>query len=264
MTLSRWVTVPATILSLSVLATACSESNSTSSPSPSTKVESVDSVSPALQRYGDEVLEDQLWQRPGLAPRERSIVTVAAMIARNQTVELPYYMNRALDSGVTPGELSEMITHLAFYSGWPDAMAAVEVADDVFSARDIDTDQLAEERPELLPVDQEFESARRTRIEGTYGTTGQGVQQFTTDVLFQEVWLRPGLPPRDRSLTTVSALVATGLTGQITSHLNIAMDNGLTDEQADEVLTQLAFYAGWPRVFSAMPIFKEVLDARPL
>lgn len=246
-----------------VLATACSETSSTGdSNSAAAQVDSVESVSPALQRYGDEVVEDQLWQRPDLAPRERSIVTVAAMIARDQTAELPFYMNRALDSGVTPGELSEVITHLAFYAGWPNAMAAVEAAKPVFAARDIGTDQLPEAEPELLPIDEEFESARRARIESTHGTTGQGVQQFTTDVLFTDLWLRPDLPPRDRSLATVSALVATGLTGQITSHLNIAMDNGLTEVQANEVLTQLAFYAGWPRAFSAMPVFKEVFEAR--
>jgi len=244
-----------------ILASACSESSS-SGDANSTATQ-VESVSPALKRYGDEVLENQLWQRPDLAPRERSIVTVAAMIARNQTAELPFYMNRALDNGVTPAELSEIITHLAFYSGWPNAMAAVEAAKPVFAARDIGTDQLPAAQPELLPIDQEAEDARRTRIESTHGTTGLGVQQFTTDVLFTDLWLRPDLAPRDRSLTTVSALVATGLTGQLTSHLNIAMDNGLTEAQANEVLTQLAFYAGWPRAFSAMPVFKEVFEARP-
>ncbi|WP_235623885.1 carboxymuconolactone decarboxylase family protein [Mycolicibacterium goodii] len=251
-------------LASAVLATACSESSPSGDADPTAQVESVDSISPALKRYGDEVLENQLWQRPDLAPRERSIVTVAAMIARNQIAELPFYMNRALDNGVTPAQLSEIITHLAFYSGWPNAMAAVEAAKPVFTARDIGTDQLPDAKPpELLPIDQEFESARRARVESTHGTTGQGVQHFTTDVLFTDLWLRPDLPPRDRSLTTVSALVATGLTGQITSHLNIAMDNGLTEAQANEVLTQLAFYAGWPRAFSAMPVFKEVFEARP-
>ncbi|WP_264057362.1 carboxymuconolactone decarboxylase family protein [Mycolicibacterium frederiksbergense] len=222
----------------------------------------MESVSPALQRYGDEVLENQLWQRPDLSPRERSIVTLAALIARNQTVEMPYYINRALDSEVTPAEVSEIITHLAFYTGWPSAMSAVEAAKPVFAARDIGTEALPSAQPELLPIDEEFESARRTRIETTHGTTGQGVQRFTTDVLFTELWLRPDLPPRDRSLITVSALVASGLTGQITSHLNTAMDKGLTQIQADEVLTQLAFYSGWPYVFTAMPIFKQVFEAR--
>ena len=87
--------------------------------------------------------------------------------------------------------------------------------------------------------------------------------QYTTDVLFRDLWLRPSLAPRDRSLVTVSALVAAGQVAQIPYHLNRAMDNGLTKAQASEVLTQLAFYAGWPNVFSALPVAKDVFAKRP-
>ena len=66
--------------------------------------------------------------------------------------------------------------------------------------------------------------------------------------------------PRDRSLVTVSALIASGQVAQVGYHLNRAMDNGLTQTQASEVLKQLAFYAGWPNVFSALPVVKEVFD----
>ena len=86
--------------------------------------------------------------------------------------------------------------------------------------------------------------------------------QYTTDLLFRDLWPRPALAPRDRSLVTVSALVANGQTAQVTYHLNRAMDNGLTKEQASEALTQLAFYAGWSNVFSAIPIFKGVFEKR--
>jgi len=90
-----------------------------------------------------------------------------------------------------------------------------------------------------------------------------GVVQFTTDVLFRDLWLRPALAPRDRSLVTVSALVASGQSAQITFHLNRALDNGLTKAEASEALTSLAFYAGWPNVFSALPVVKSVLEKRP-
>ena len=90
-----------------------------------------------------------------------------------------------------------------------------------------------------------------------------GVVQYTTDLLFRDLWLRPALTPRDRSLVTVSALIASGQVAQITYHLNRAMDNGLTKSQASEVLTQLAFYAGWPNVFSALPVAKAVFEKRP-
>jgi 4-carboxymuconolactone decarboxylase len=90
-----------------------------------------------------------------------------------------------------------------------------------------------------------------------------GVVQYTSDLLFHELWLRTGLAPRDRSLTTVSALIATAQIAQIPYHLNRAMDHGLTKAQTSEVLTQLAFYAGWPNVFSALPVVKDVLEKRP-
>ena len=81
---------------------------------PMSKSDDIRTVAPALEKYAHEVVQGDLWKRPGLSPRDRSIVTVAALIARDQTVELPYYLNLALDNGVKPAEISEIITHLAF------------------------------------------------------------------------------------------------------------------------------------------------------
>jgi 4-carboxymuconolactone decarboxylase len=89
----------------------------------------------------------------------------------------------------------------------------------------------------------------------------QGVVDYT-DMLFDDVWQRPGLAPRDRSLVTVSALIVSGHSAQVTFHLNRAMDSGLTKAQASEMLTHLAFYGGWPNVFSVVPVVKEVLAKR--
>ena len=77
--------------------------------------------------------------------------------------------------------------------------------------------------------------------------------------LFRDLWLRPDLAPRDRSLVTVSALVAAGQVAQIPYHLGRAMDNGMTKEQAGEVLTHLAFYAGWPAAVTGLGVAREVL-----
>ncbi|WP_083946169.1 carboxymuconolactone decarboxylase family protein [Pontibaca methylaminivorans] len=81
--------------------------------------EDVQSVAPALEHYATDTVANGLWQRPGLAPRDRSIITVATVIARNQTVLLPEQLQLALDNGVKPAEISEIITHLAFYGGCP-------------------------------------------------------------------------------------------------------------------------------------------------
>ena len=220
-------------------------------------------VAPALEKYTQGRLLGEVWKRPGLAPRDRSIVTLAALIARNQTIEMPYYLNLALDNGVEPREMSEIITHLAFYSGWPNAMSAVAVAKEVFAQRKIGSDQLPRASPQPLPLDEAAEAQRAARVGEQFGAVAPGVVEYTTDVLFRDLWLRPDLAPRDRSLVTVSALIASGQVAQIPYHLNRAMDNGLTQAQAAEVITHLAFYAGWPNVFSALPVAKEVFEKRP-
>src|SRR2546426_11148341 len=104
---------------------------------------------------------------------------------------------------------------------------------------------------------------RNAAVEQQFGNVAPGVVQYTTDVLFRDLWLRPDLAARDRSLVTVSALIASGQVAQIPYHLNRAMDNGLTQAQAAEALTHLAFYAGWPNVFSALPVAKDVFEKRP-
>jgi 4-carboxymuconolactone decarboxylase len=219
-------------------------------------------VAPALERYEQGALFGNLWRRPDLSPRDRSLVTLAALVARNQAAELPRYLDLAMDSGVRPGEISELVTHLAFYSGWGNAMQAVAVARDVFSRRGIGAEQLPAASPELLPLDEAAEAQRAAQVAQSVRPTAPGLDQFTTDVLFRELWLRPGLAPRDRSLVTVSALIASGQVAQVSYHLSRAMDNGLTRAQAGEVVTHLAFYAGWPNAFSAVPVVKSVFDGR--
>ncbi len=225
--------------------------------------EDVRKVAPALEAYTQNRLLSDVWKRPGLAPRERSIVTLAALIARNQTIEMPFHLNLALDNGVKPREISEIITHLAFYSGWANAMSAVAVAKDVFAARNIGADQLPAASVTPLPIDETTEAQRATRVQEQFGSFFPGVVQYTTDVLFRDLWLRPDLAPRDRSLVTVGALIASGQVAQIPYHLNRAMDNGLKQAEAAEVVAHLAFYAGWPNAFSALPVVKDVFEKRP-
>ena len=223
----------------------------------------VKSVSPALAAYTEGTLLGDVWKRPGLSARDRSIVTVSALIARNQTAQMRNYLDLALDNGVKPSELSEIITHLAFYSGWENATSTVAIAEDVFQQRGIGPDQLPPARVQFLPLNEVAEKQRATSVEQNFGAVAPGVVQYTTDALFRDLWLRPALAPRDRSLVTVSALIASGQVAQVTYHLNRAMDNGLTQPQASEVLTQLALYAGWPNVFSALPVVKDVFEKRP-
>jgi 4-carboxymuconolactone decarboxylase len=83
---------------------------------------------------------------------------------------------------------------------------------------------------------------------------------LTDETLFADIWERPELSPRDRSLITVAALITNGSTEQLSGHLTRARENGLTDDELKEVIVHLAFYAGWPRAMSAIAVAKNVLN----
>lgn len=90
-------------------------------------------IAPHLTEISDRVLFDDVWQRPGLIPRDRSLVTISALIGLYRGNELPFHLKKALENGVTPDEIIEVITHLAFYSGWPTASSALNTARQVFA-----------------------------------------------------------------------------------------------------------------------------------
>ena len=91
-------------------------------------------IAPKLAELTDEVLFGDVWERPGLSKRDRSLATVAALVALNRPDQLRSHLALARQNGVTETELIETITHLAFYSGWPNAISAVTVAREVFRA----------------------------------------------------------------------------------------------------------------------------------
>lgn len=99
--------------------------------------ESMRWVSPALADYTDEVLYGDVWRRSDLNLRDRSMITVSALIAAGHTAQLAGHLNRALDNGVTPSEIAGMITHLSFYAGWPNTVSTLGVARPVLEERGV-------------------------------------------------------------------------------------------------------------------------------
>lgn len=92
----------------------------------------VGDLAPKLVELTEQVLFGDIWERPGLSKRDRSVITVSALVSMNRTDQLPFHLRRALENGVTEDELVELITHLAFYSGWPTAMSAIRLAKEAF------------------------------------------------------------------------------------------------------------------------------------
>lgn len=219
-------------------------------------------VSPALARYESTVLIEDVWTRPGLSRRDRALITLAALVARAQPAPLPEAVACAMDAGVTPKEVSEIVTHLAFYAGWGSAVTAAPVLAAAFTERGIGVEKLPSAEPTLLPLDRASEDKRASTVQQNVGSVSQSLADDTGAMLFRDLWLRPDLVPRDRSLVTVAALIAGGQFAQITFHLGKAMDNGLAKDEASETLSHLACYVGWPNAMSAVPVFKSVFESR--
>jgi len=104
-------------------------------------------------------------------------------------------------------------------------------------------------------TDKQPSAARRA-----YGDFAPKIVELTDEVLFGDIWERPELNKRDRSLITCTALVALGKTEQMNFHFPKALENGVTKEEIIEMITHLAFYAGWPSAMSALSKAKELLD----
>ncbi len=217
-------------------------------------------VAPGLGHFTDDVLFGDVWLRKELAPRDRSLITVAALVSTGKIAQISGHTRRALDNGVKPEELGELITHLAFYSGWPNAISAVVEVKKVFEERKIGPLPSAEAPP--LALDAVAEAARAASVERTVSPTAPELANLTNRVLFGDLWRRPELSARDRSLITMAALISMGQPEQLPFHANRAMDNGLTRSEAAEVVTHLGFYAGWPRSMSALPVLERVFAQR--
>jgi 4-carboxymuconolactone decarboxylase len=106
------------------------------------------------------------------------------------------------------------------------------------------------------------EDKQPSGAEQAFGDFAPAFVGYTDDVLFGQVWDRPQLSPKERSLITVAALTTGGSSEQLTYHLGLAKKNGATEEELIEAITHLAFYAGWPKAYSAMAVAKQVFRAR--
>lgn len=207
-------------------------------------------VAPQLADYTDRVLFGDVWLRPELAPRDRSLVVLSVLIGTGKTAQIAGHLNRGLANGIKPVEVSGLVTHLAFYTGWPNAVSALGVIEQVFAERKID---LAALRAGIAgsPAD----------ASGT-AVTGSKFSALTTDVILGDLWNRTDLAPRDRSLVTIAVLAANGDTGQLGDHLRRGLDNGLTHAEITEALTHLAFYAGWPKAEAALDEVGKISGAK--
>ncbi|WP_419816555.1 carboxymuconolactone decarboxylase family protein [Glacieibacterium sp.] len=213
-------------------------------------------IASGLADYTDNVLFGDVWLRPELAPRDRSMVTLSVLIATGKTAQLPGHLGRGLTNGIKPAEIAGIVTHLAFYTGWPNAVSSLNEIEKVFADRKIDLVTLAPLAgpPAVLPADAE----RAAMVQKNIAPVAPKFAALTNEVIFGDLWRRTDLSPRDRSLVTIAALAAGGDAAQLEFHIRYGLENGLTKTEIGEVFTHLAFYAGWPKASAAVAVAGRV------
>jgi 4-carboxymuconolactone decarboxylase len=211
--------------------------------------------SPYLGQILREDLYADIWVRPALAPRDRSLITIAVNQSLYATEEIRAHVRRGLDNGLTQAEISELIAHVLVYSGFPTGVNAARVATEVFQERNL---------PAVPP------SSPRNRnpvvppaYPGSFPATPY-LAALLNEWVYGEVWERPDLSKRDRSLATIAVAQAMGAASELRSHLARGLDNGVTQAEIAEVITHVAFYTGIPSAVNASRVAAAVFEARNL
>ena len=205
---------------------------------------------PEFARYNDDILFGEVWSRNDiLSLHDRSIVTICALVGSGVLTDaLKYHLQTAKKNGVTRDEMVEIITQLGFYAGWPKAWAVFPMAKEVYGA------------DAAKVFDSVGEKITQTAGRKNLGDFAPEFARYNDDILFGEVWSRNKiLSVHDRSIVTVSTLVGAGIfTDALKHHLAAAKANGVTKAEMVEIITQLGFYAGWPKAWAVFPMAKEV------
>jgi 4-carboxymuconolactone decarboxylase len=215
----------------------------------------VHDTAPALGWYSDYLLFDSIWNRPNLSRRDRSIVTVALLVACGHYAQLQGHTRRALDHGVTPVEIVEIVTHLAFYAGWPNAMSSLKIVRETFAQRNIDLASIGQS----ISNDVDLGKVRSKGIKAFADPLRKDafsscLDDCTEAVLHDDLWRRPDLAVRDRALATIAALIGTGCCDMLLEHVRNALELEVTIAELCELVAHSAFYIGYPKARRAAHI----------
>ena len=211
--------------------------------------------SPYLGDLRNSLVYGEIWERPQLSKRDRSLITVAVLQALVRD-ELELHVPRGLDNGLTPEEISEIILHVTFYAGWPTGVQASLTAASVFEDRGLSLGPLARAPTATNQPDTPAAAS------GAYAAVPR-LGELRNSLLYGDIWERPQLSKRDRSLVTVAVTQALYATSELRTHIGRALDeNGVTPQEISEVILHVTFYAGWPKAVNAGRLAAEAFEAR--
>ena len=231
----------------------------------------------ALGDYARLTGAGEIWSRPGLSRRDRSLVVVSMLAALGRDVELAHHVRGALHHGLARDEIDEVALQLAVYVGAPAAIAAAQVIAHVFADLDgsegRDAPPPAGERKDDATRRRDGSDVLRTIVGLPEGSDPQPLVGATleqlgplgplvVDAAFGDVWSRPQLSRRDRSLVVVSALTACSLAHELEIHLGAALNHGVTRDEIAEVMVTAVLYGGFPRGIDGWRTAQQVFAAR--
>jgi 4-carboxymuconolactone decarboxylase len=227
----------------------------------------------ALGTFGFDAVGD-LWSRPQLARRDRSLLVISVLATQARDEELELHTQVGLNHGLTRVEIEEILLHIAAYVGFPAAMAAIRRMDAAFRQAE-GVERLAPRAPaeHLSDAERDRRAAdvRRTLTAGRAAADPAvdlaNMQRVLGDVgtlafrwAFGEIWSRPELSRRDRSLVVLAILGALGQEGELAFHVPAGLNHGLTRTEIEEIMVHLCLYAGFPRAVDGMRAVRKAFE----
>ncbi len=233
----------------------------------------------ALGSFAVDYVMGDLWSRPQLTPRDRSLVVIAVLASMGSIDELSAHTRIGLNHGLTREEIDEVVLQVAAYAGYPPAMAAARVVERTFCTIDG-----IERQPPRSPAEPKSDDQRRADATDVLRTLTGGraatdpaqamagivdrlgdVGQLAFDWAFGEVWARPQLARRDRSLVVVAILTWLRADQELAFHIPAALNHGLSRDEVREIMVQMCVYGGFPRAVEGMRAAEQAfagIDAR--
>ena len=230
----------------------------------------------ALGQFTNDFVAGDVWWRPGLSRRDRSLIVLAMLAANARHRETRFHVQAGINHGLSREEIEEIMLHVALYAGWPVASESMGEITEVF--REIDG---VDRYPKRAPAERKDDAQRRhdgaavahSILGGRSPLDGEQALAMTSEQLgpvgqlalefaFGEVWARPQLSKRDRSLATVAVLVATAGWNELKGHIHGALNHGCTPEELTELMVQGTVYAGFPKAVEGMRTLKQIVARR--
>ena len=224
-------------------------------------------LAPDLERIIGEALFGTIWRREALTPVQREMITLSCLIVMNREVQLKRHLGNALNVGLTPEQLVELIIHDTWYGGAPAGIQALTICKEVFDERGIEftparVHDSSEDPESLFQRGEEFRRSYMCNSPRTQTTAHTGAERelnrITGEYYWGATWTRPGLDLTSRCICTMACLAALGREGPLRSHINGALNIGLTQDQIIEVFGHMTLYAGIPFARGAMDIANDI------